>query len=260
MVSEDEMRLPEENFRFCIVATLVGVAVLCFGTLAAHGQQELPEIRHVAPEVAARGDITIVRVEGTLPEGFGLRREPRVRVTDASGTEVELLPIIRNPPPQIRGYRGMTTGYYAPGVYLVRAELDYYGPDGAPGTAVSPWTTLTVPPPGLEERPTVSHAAPVLASPGRSTRVTLEFTLPAGHQLLGGPRLVAINDESPFVVLVSARMTQAPPDGKAYQDLRTSTFPPRTYRLRAEIDTLDAEGQPATTVSPWTTLIVPPPG
>lgn len=252
------MRLPEERFRSWVVVALSSV-VLCFGTVAAHGQQELPAIRHVAPEVAARGDITTVRVEGTLPSGFWLRREPRVRVTDASGTVVELLPILRGPPPQIKGYRGVTTGHYVPGVYQVRAELDYIDPDGAPGAAVSPWTTLTVPPPGAEERPTIRHVAPVLASPGRDTTVTLEFTLPPGYELLGGPRVVAINEESALVVLLSTYITQAPPDGKGYQKLGTWHYPPGIYRLRAEIDTLDPDGQTATEVSPWTTLTVPPP-
>lgn len=212
------MRLPDERFHSRVVAAL-GSVVLCLGTLAAHGQQELPAIRHVAPEVAARGDITTVRVEGTLPSGFWLRREPRVRVTDASGTVVELLPILRGPPPQIKGYRGVTTGYYVPGVYQVRAELDYFDPDGAPGAAVSPWTTLTVPPPGAEERPTVRHAAPVLASPGRDTTVTLEFTLPPGYELLGGPRVVAINEESALVVLLS---TYIPRHRRTERDIGSS--------------------------------------
>jgi hypothetical protein len=246
--------------RFRASAALL-IAALGSCALPVHGQQELPVVRYIGPEVAAPGDLTRVRVSYTLPSGFWLRRgSPRVRVTDRQGNTVELLPVIMGPPSsQGSGERDLTSGSYAPGSYLVRAELEYAGQNGETGTSVSPWSTLTVPPPARGERPTVRHSVPTVASPGGWTHVSLEFTLPLGSQLLRHPYVLVVDSLNDWATYMPAYIDQQSPDGKGHQDLNTKDFPPASYRVRAEIYYQGPDGQSAAAVSPWTTLTVPAP-
>jgi hypothetical protein len=234
-----------------------------FGALAcvllsapAGSQVELPTVRHTAPEVAAPGDITTVRVECSLPPGFRSVREPRVRVTDREGRDVEFLPILIINIPTLGGYRGLTTGSYAPGAYQVRAELEYFAPGGPIRLATSDWTLLTVAPPTSAVRPIIRHSTPATASRSQRTPVQVEFELPSGHELVRNPRVVAVDSMGRLVNLLPITLTQRPPIGKGQRELQTNVYAPGGYRVRAEMDYLDPGGQSATVVSSWSDLVV----
>lgn len=130
-----------------LAAVLLAAAVLGV-VLPSRAQQEQPEIRFSAPTTRATGRTTRTDVEFTLPAGVRLNRAARVRVIDAQGRLIELLPFfITGRGATNKGFRGLHTESYLPGVYRVTAEVEYTHPQRGPGTAVSEAVTLTIPVP-----------------------------------------------------------------------------------------------------------------
>jgi hypothetical protein len=130
------------------VVTLSGGLLLLAG-LPGHAQQPSPAVpaaRHTAPATAAVGRATDVPIQFDLPPGYTLTGFPRLRVLDTRGAIVELRPCyITAKPPAGRGHRSLNSHRYRPGVYMLRVEYSFKDAAGKSGTAVSPFTTLTVP-------------------------------------------------------------------------------------------------------------------
>ena len=98
------------------------------------------------PSTYARYPNTRVTLTFAVPAGVHLTRNPRLRVTDAQGQLLELLPVfVTQGLPAGAGYRDLHTELYPPGVYQVRLEILYTGADAKAGSALSAPTSLTVP-------------------------------------------------------------------------------------------------------------------
>jgi hypothetical protein len=125
-----------------VVAALGGAAV--FMAAPSRGQQAAPALSVAAPATATGPD-TRVSLSFAVPAGAHLTRNPRLRVTDAKGQLLELLPVnVTQALPAGAGYRDLHTELYPPGVYQVRLEILYVGADGKAGSALSAPVTLTV--------------------------------------------------------------------------------------------------------------------
>lgn len=129
-----------------LTAWLLAGTVVAFHARSTFGQQEIPTVRHSAPTVRSPGRTTTVDLDFTLPRGFQLARNPRLRVIDAKGQLVEFVPTYINARSLTgKGHRGLRTRAYLPGTYQVRAEIDYQDVRGGKGTVVSSWASLIVP-------------------------------------------------------------------------------------------------------------------
>lgn len=116
------------------------------GKTVSPSQESGPMVQLVAPPVALTGPSTRADLTFTLPTGFQLARNPRLRVVNDKDELVELLPTyISQRSPVGTGYRDLHTENYLPGMYRVRAEVDYRQADGKTGIAITPWFTLTMP-------------------------------------------------------------------------------------------------------------------
>jgi hypothetical protein len=128
-----------------LAAAILAAAALLAGPAPAPAQQALPGVTHSAPAAAVRGVPTTVNLSFSLPPGFKLVGNPRVRVTDGQGALIELLPTyITQRPPLGKGNRALHTSAYRPGTYQVHAEIVYLDPAGKRGVVASPASTLTV--------------------------------------------------------------------------------------------------------------------
>jgi hypothetical protein len=105
--------------------------------------------------------------------------------------------------------------------------------------------------------PTVRPSVPLVNPTKRYTPVTLDFTLPAGFQLVGHPRIRIFNAKGQQVVLLPTAIDQRGPEGKGHRNLNTEDYPPGNYQLRVEISFVDAQGKKGNAVSPPSPLIVP---
>jgi hypothetical protein len=126
----------------------VGGAALLLLARPTRGQQGPFSVQASIPATASAGATTEVRYSFPFPAAFQLLRNPRVRVTDAEGKLVELLPMyIDRRTPLWGGHRGLHTENYRPGAYRVTVEVEYAGPDGGAGVASSSegGVSLTVP-------------------------------------------------------------------------------------------------------------------
>jgi hypothetical protein len=126
---------------------VLGGALLCLA-LPSDSQQPTPAGAPlvVVPATAVRNARTRVTLDFTPPPGLQLARAPRLRVIDAKDELVELLPsFLSQQTPTALGFRELHTENYLPGIYRVRAEVDYLQASGSEATLVSPWVTLTVP-------------------------------------------------------------------------------------------------------------------
>src|SRR5947209_7059479 len=101
------------------MAVALGAAALLFGSVPSHAQQGRPTIQHSCPAAAAaKAAATGATLSFTLPPGFRLARNPRLRVTDARGKLVELLPaFISAGPPSGKAARDLHTSAYRAGTY-----------------------------------------------------------------------------------------------------------------------------------------------
>jgi hypothetical protein len=108
-----------------------------------------------------------------------------------------------------------------------------------------------------QERPVVRHSHPLVRLDRRHTRVTFDFTLPRGYQLLDNPRVRIVSARGELVVLAPAKVTNRGPNGSGYRRLNTEDYPSGTHRIQVEIDYLDPEGKKGTVSSPPAPLIVP---
>jgi len=131
--------------RAALAVAIAGGAVGCFVAAPSRGHQSVPAPSLVAPATASGAD-TRITLSFAVPAGIQLPRNPRLRVTDAQGQLVELLPVyVTQALPAGAAYRDLHTELYPPGVYQVRVEILYVGADGKAGSALSPPSTLTVP-------------------------------------------------------------------------------------------------------------------
>src|SRR5947209_3209588 len=115
-----------------LAAAILTAAALLAGPTPSPAQQSLPAVTHSAPAAAAaRGATTSVTLAFTVPPGLALATNPRVRVTDAKGNLVELLPAtLTRRPPSGAATRALHTGTYRPGTYQVSAEVVTLNPAG----------------------------------------------------------------------------------------------------------------------------------
>jgi hypothetical protein len=135
--------------RAVLPATVLGVAAILGTVLPSRAQQDQPQIRFTAPTTRAAGAVTRTDVEFSLPADARLMRPARVRVIAvADGRLVEFLPFFITGRGTVqKGFRGLHTESYLPGVYQVSAEVEYLHPRLGAKTAVSPAVTLTIPEP-----------------------------------------------------------------------------------------------------------------
>jgi hypothetical protein len=122
------------------------------------------------------------------------------------------------------------------------------------GAAV--WLAL-MPARGQENRPSVRHSHPAVRLDRRNTRISIEFTVPAGFTLAERPWIRIVQaDGSPFL---STRplFTQRDPLWQGYRDVNTEDFPAGPYRVQVEASFLNPQGKRETFVSPPTPLVVP---
>lgn len=128
-----------------LAAVVLGTGVLLLAR-PTRGQQGPFSVQASVPASASNAPTTEVRYSFPLPSGLVARWNPRVRVTDASGQLVELLPMsIDQRSPAWTGHRGLHTGTYPPGAYLVSIEVDYSQPNASTGSVATPPAVLTVP-------------------------------------------------------------------------------------------------------------------
>jgi hypothetical protein len=133
---------PSRAWRCALIAS--GAAVLL--AAAPVRAQSAPAARNTPPPTATAGRDTAVPTEFDLPAGYTLAAVPRLRVLDARGKLVELVPIyLSQPAPNGRGQRLLTTSRYRPGPYQVRLEVECRDASGRSQSVASPWSTLTVP-------------------------------------------------------------------------------------------------------------------
>ena|SRR5947209_365047 len=126
---------------------LLGTALSLLGALPARGQGGVPSVALRQLARVPRRPWHGVTIDYQLPPGFTLVA-PYVRVTDAGGNVIELLPGSIVPGPSgPAGYRELHSQNYRPGVYQVRAEVRYLNPAGQRVTLSSPPVTLTIPGP-----------------------------------------------------------------------------------------------------------------
>jgi hypothetical protein len=131
--------------RAALAAAAVGGATAAFVAGPSRGQQSAP-VPSVAVPATAGGVDTHVALSFAIPAGAQLTRNPRLRVTDAQGQLIELLPVhVTQALPAGAGYRDLHTELYPPGLYQVRLEILYTGPDGKAASALSAPAPLTVP-------------------------------------------------------------------------------------------------------------------
>ncbi len=112
--------------------------------LPARGQQE-GEVSLTCPATGAASGLTRVTVTFSHTQRARLDRHPSLRVTNAEGELVELLPVqLDRRGPAGEGHRDLKTRPYPPGVYQVRAELVYRDGTGAEQSALAAPSPLTV--------------------------------------------------------------------------------------------------------------------
>ena len=93
-----------------LAAVGVGGAALLLLARPLRGQQGPFTVQTSIPATAGSGATTEVSYSFSFPIGFHLQRNPRVRVTDAGGRLVELLPMyIDQQAPTWAGHRGLHT-------------------------------------------------------------------------------------------------------------------------------------------------------
>lgn len=106
-------------------------------------------IRHSAPTIATESGPTRITVEWNVPGDYEVSLGGiTLRVTDASGRLITGQPLLINSTERTGSrYVELNTSDYPPGQYLVNAVLQCYHPGDRPHTAMSAWSTLTIPPP-----------------------------------------------------------------------------------------------------------------
>src|SRR5205085_12390161 len=85
------LRLPRARRLAAPAAAALGAVALLLGGLPSHAQQGVPSVQLSCPATAAQGLTTNVTLSFSLPGGFRLARNPRLRVTEAGGKLTELL-------------------------------------------------------------------------------------------------------------------------------------------------------------------------
>ncbi len=121
--------------RAALAAAALGAVAASFIAGPSPGQQSQPALSVLVPANAGSGPDTRVGANFTLPPGIQRHGNPRVRVTDAQGQLLELLPMYLTPGTTAAGaYRDLHTELYPPGIYQVRVEIDVASAAAIPST------------------------------------------------------------------------------------------------------------------------------
>jgi hypothetical protein len=122
------------------------------------------------------------------------------------------------------------------------------GQQPAPGTPT---------PPG-QGAPTVQLTLPAATVQARQADANVSFVIPSGVRLARNPRLRVVDAKNRLWELLPTYLSQLSPVGSGFRSLHSENYTPGTYRVRAEIDYVLADGQQGTAVSPEVILNVAP--
>lgn len=109
---------------------------------------------------------------------------------------------------------------------------------------------------GQDELATVSLSCPAAAARGRTTRVSLEFTLPAGCRLLANPRVRVTDARGKLTELLPTYTDRVPPVGAGHRDLHTGNYRTGAYDVWAELEYVNLLGARKTATSKAAVLSV----